>query len=282
MTTLTIAAAQIPVGCDPEANGTVIRETMAAAKAAGARLVQFPEGAISGYPGDRAAKRSLSGWNVDWGAVREQLERVAALAGELGLWAVVGGNHRLTPPNRPHNSLYVLSDQGELVGRYDKRRCSHTEIGDWYSPGFTPCVFDVDGFRFGCALCIEVNFPELFLDYAASGVDCVLFSSYSRDPIFEVLAQAHAAASALWISVSVPAQCSAAMPSGVIGPHGYRLGSCTADGAPGLVCVELNRDDPALDVALHKARPWRARARAGDVYEARRVDDPRSGDRTRF
>ncbi|GAA4601600.1 hypothetical protein GCM10023195_04290 [Actinoallomurus liliacearum] len=58
---------------------------MTAARAAGARLVQFPEGAISGYPGDRAAKQALSGWNVDWAAVREQLEGVAALAGELGL-----------------------------------------------------------------------------------------------------------------------------------------------------------------------------------------------------
>ncbi|MEV5708705.1 carbon-nitrogen hydrolase family protein [Actinoallomurus sp. NPDC052274] len=279
---MTIAAAQIPVGCDPEANGTAVREMMTTARAAGARLVQFPEGAISGYPGDRAAKQALSGWNVDWAAVQEQLRRVAALAGELGLWVVVGGNHRLTPPNRPHNSLYVISDQGAPVGRYDKRRCSHTEISDWYSPGFDACVFDVDGFRFGCALCIEINFPELFLEYAASGVDCVLFSSYSRDPIFEVLSRAHAAAAGLWISVSVPAQCSAAMPSGVIGPHGYRLGSCAADGRPGLVCVRLDRGDPALDVALHKARPWRARARTGDLYEAHRVDDPRSVVKTRF
>ncbi|GAA0344946.1 carbon-nitrogen hydrolase family protein [Actinoallomurus spadix] len=282
MTTLTIATAQIPVGCDPAANGAAVREMMTAASSAGARLVQFPEGAISGYPGDRAAKQALADWNVGWAAIREQLGRVAALAGDLGLWVVVGGAHRLTPPNRPHNSLYVISDRGEPVGRYDKRRCSHTEIGEWYSPGFEPCVFDVDGFRFGCALCIEINFPELFLDYAASGVDCVLFSSYSHDPIFEVLARAHAAACTVWISVSVPAQCGAAMPSGVIGPHGYRLGSRTADGAPGLVCVELDRDDPALDVALHKARPWRARARAGDVYEARRVDDPRSADKSRF
>lgn len=29
--------------------------------------------------------------------------------------------HPLTPPNRPHNSLYVVNDKGRLVTRYDKR-----------------------------------------------------------------------------------------------------------------------------------------------------------------
>ena len=97
------------------------------------------------------------------------------------------------------------------------------------------------------------------------GVDCVLFSSYTRDPIFDVLARAHAAAGGLWVGVSIPAQCATAMPAGVIGPHGHRLGRCAAAGVPDLVCVELDRTAPELDVALHKARPWRAEARMGDL-----------------
>ncbi|GAB2600673.1 hypothetical protein Aab01nite_64840 [Paractinoplanes abujensis] len=47
-----------------------------------------------------------------------------------------------------------------------------------------------------------------------------------------------------------------------------------------MVCVDLDRTDPALDVALNKARPWRETARAGAVYAPHRVDDPRSTDRT--
>ena len=39
---------------------------MAAARAAGARLVHFPEGAISGYPSGAEAKRALAGWAIDW------------------------------------------------------------------------------------------------------------------------------------------------------------------------------------------------------------------------
>ncbi|MET7949771.1 hypothetical protein [Micromonospora sp. NPDC005324] len=52
------------------------------------------------------------------------------------------------------------------------------------------------------------------------------------------------------------------------------------DGTPGLVCATLDRDAPELRVAVHHARPWRVTARDGTIYRQRRVDDPRSHDRT--
>lgn len=250
-----------------------------AAHAEGAQLVHFPEGAISGYAGQD--KAHYAGWRVDWALVVEQLDLVTALARDLGVWVVVGGNHRLSAPNRPHNSLYVISPQG-LVDRYDKRLLSFSEVSDFYTPGFTPVVIETRGVRFGLALCIELNFPEVFTAYAAQGVDCVLFSSFSQDPMFDVIARAHAALNSIWISVSVPAQCSTAMASGVIGPHGRWLGSCPGDRTPSVVCVDIDPDDPDLDIALHKAKPWRSRSRAGHDYAARRVEDIRSRDRTHF
>lgn len=269
-----IAAAQTLVSDDPAINGAAVRHMMLTARAGGARLIQFPEGAICGYAAEPMA--------ADPEAVRHQLQLTASLAGELGLWVITGGAHYLTPPHRPHNSLYVLSDRGELAGRYDKRMCSHTELTQRYSPGFEPLVFEVDGFRFGCALCVEINFPEIFLDYRERDVDCVLFSSFSEDPIFEILARGHAAAHNYWISISVPAQCSIAMPAAVIGPHGYPLARCPADGTPSAVVTDLDRNDPALDTALNKARPWRTLARSSEHYLARQVDDPRSSDHSRF
>jgi hypothetical protein len=68
------------------------------------------------------------------------------------------------------------------------------------------------------------------------------------------------------------------MRSGLIGPDGSTL----AEVDDGLVLAVLDRGDPALHVALDLARPWRASARQGDIYTARRVDDPRSADRTRL
>ncbi|SNY55450.1 Predicted amidohydrolase [Paractinoplanes atraurantiacus] len=250
---------------------------MREAAAHDARLVHFPEGAVSGYAG--MAKTYYSGWRVNWEPVADELRRTMALAAELGIWVVAGGNHRLSGRHRPHNSLWVINDQGTLADRYDKRLLSHSEITGYYTPGDHVCTFEVDGFRFGCLLCIEVNFPELWLEQHALGVDCVLFSTYSEDPIFEVIARGHAATNNFWVSIAVPAQCAPAAASAVVGPHGYVLGHARTD-APDVICVDLDRTDPALDVALTKARPWRETARAGDIYTAARITDPRSTDRT--
>jgi predicted amidohydrolase len=271
---LRIAIAQSRIDRDIRANGREIRGLMRRAAEGGARLVQFPEGAASGY-----CKSEIASWDeIDWPALREELEETAALAGSLGLWVVLGSAHPLTPPHRPHNSLYVVSDAGLLAGRYDKRRCSHTEISDWFSPGQAPLTFAVDGFTFGCALCIENVFPEIFAEYEALGADAVLVSSYSRDPIYAVLARGHAAAACLWIGLAIPAQCSAGQPGCLIGPNGTVLAEAGRDGESGLVFGTLDRGDPAFAIALEKARPWRRTARLGGIYESRRVDDPRSRD----
>ena len=171
---------------------------MRKAAAGRARLVQFPEGMLSGY-----AKEQIADWSdVDWDAVRDELEQIMALAVELRLWVVLGSAHPLTPPHRPHNSLYVISDAGELVDRYDKRFLSNTEINHFYSPGFDPVVFDVDGYRFGCMICIEINFPHLFSQYERLGVECLLLSAYPVDAVFEVKARAYAAINCYWVAMS--------------------------------------------------------------------------------
>ncbi|WP_250006824.1 carbon-nitrogen hydrolase family protein [Actinoplanes sp. M2I2] len=275
--TIRIAVAQTEVTTDPGANGTVIRAAMREAAERGARLVHFSEGALSGYVGP--AKAYYTGWRIDWAPVARELRATMALAAQLGVWVVVGGNHRLSGGHRPHNSLWVIDDRGEPADRYDKRWVSHTEITGFYTPGDHVCTFEVDGFRFGCLLCIEVNFPELWMEQRELGVDCVLFSTYSEDPIFEVIARGHAAANNYWVSIAVPTSCAAAGASAVVGPHGYVLERARPD-ASAVICVDLDRDAPALDVALNKARPWREAARAGHIYAAHRVDDPRSTDRT--
>lgn len=271
-----IAVAQTSVTTDPCENGAAVRAAMRTAAAHGARLVHLCEGALSGYAG--AAKAYFTGWRIDWQPAATELRATMQLAEQLRLWVVVGGNHRLEH-DRPHNSLYIISDQGKLTGRYDKRYLSHSEITALYTPGFTPCVFEVDGFTFGCLLCVEIQFGELWTEQRDLGVDCVLFSTYSEDPIFEVIAHGYAAANSYWVSVAVPAPCSTAMPSGVIGPHGLRLAQAPP-GEPAVLCVDLDRTDPALDITLNHARPWRRKAATGQLYTPHRSSDPRSTDHT--
>lgn len=269
-----LAVAQSPISTDPRANGATIRAVMHRAAAYGARIVQFPEGALSGYP-----KEQIRSWDdVDWAAVDAELDQVIALAGELGIWVVLGSAHRLSAPHRPHNSLYVISERGTIVDRYDKRLCSHTEINEFYSPGFSPVTFEVDGMRFGCAICIEVNFPELFAEYERAGVDCVLLSAYPVDSIFATKASVHAAINNYWVGLSAPAQTQQLFASAVFGPDGSLVGE-VAD-ADDLIVCDLAADDPTFDIALRLARPWRAEARRGEIYRSRQIDDARSRDRT--
>ena len=271
-----IAIAQPSISGDARKNGAKIRALMRDAAAGGARLVQFPEGCLSGY-----AKNPILDWaEVDWQVVREELQAVAALAAELKIWVALGSAHPLTPPHRPHNSLYIISDQGRIVDRYDKRVCSYTETTRFYSPGSRPVIFEIDGFRFGCIICVEINFPALFMEYDQLGVDCLLLSSYPEDAIFQVKARAHAAIHNYWIGLSVPSERSQLMMSGLIDPNGEMLHPLKS--AEGLVIDDMDRDAPEMDIALNKARPWRALAGSGEFYDGWRVEDPRSSEKTCF
>ncbi len=209
---------------------------------------------------------------------------IAALAEQLGLWTVFGSIHPLTPPHRPHNSLYIVSDRGRLVARYDKRFLSDTELSYLYSPGRQPLVFDVDGIRFGFALCIEANFPEVFAEYERLDVDCVLLSVMVDDAPRARVAQAYGTLYNYWLGYSVPAQFSATVPSGIVGPGGRWLARCPADGRPAIAVADIDLDSQEKDinVALRYARPWRRLARAGLYDEQTLVGDDRSDTRTTF
>jgi len=175
----------------------------------------------------------------------------------------------------------VISVRACLVGRYDKRLCSYNEITKLVLAGFDPLAFERRWLPVRLCALHRDQLPELFLDYLAGGVDCVLFSSYSEDPVFDVTARGHRGEQ-LWISVSVAAQYAQTMPAGVIGPHGIRLASLPNQRPARARRVDLDRADPALDMALNKARPWRAIARAAHIYQEYRVGDPRSTNRTSF
>ena len=236
--------------------------------------MQFPEGALSGY-----AKNPILDWSeVDWRVVREELDTICALAKELNIWVVLGSAHPLNPPHLPHNSLYIISDEGVIEDRYDKRKCSYTETTRFYSPGLRPVVFDVDGFRFGCIICVEINFPALFMEYDRLGVHCLLLSAYPIDSIFYVKARAHAALHNYWLALSVPSECAHMMMSGLIGPDGEQLKHLSTE--QGLVFNDMDLEAPEVDIPFNKARPWRAIAGSGEFYEKYLVEDPRSTDKT--
>jgi predicted amidohydrolase len=276
-----IAATQTFVSADISANGQSIRSMISRAAEGGARLVSFCEGALSGY--SKFQVLTPDDWaRFDWTAQEIELRAIADLCKRQGIFAVVGEAHRLSTGHPPHNCLYILGDRGDLLTRYDKRFLSNAELGGWYTPGTEPVTIDVDGYKFGFAICIESQFPEVFSDYERMGVDAVLFSSYGILDYFQVALRAHAGLNCLWIGGSTPVQKAHKGPAGVIGPDGEWTARCAPSQEPDLAISELDRNDPHYDIPLQKARPWRARARQGDIYRKKMVVHPRSSNRTTY
>ena len=121
----------------------------------------------------------------------------------------------------------------------------------------------------------------MFLQYAEAGVDCVLFSAYADDPMFGVQAQGYAASHSTWISVSTPTQMSHGLSSRLIAPNGEIQATATPS-LSGLAIELLDMNDPRWEIALHRAKPWRAKAREGAIYRHRFVQYPRSTLKTGF
>jgi hypothetical protein len=137
------------------------------------------------------------------------------------------------------------------------------------------------GWRFGCALCIEVHLPELFLQYAELAVDCVLVSAYADEPMFGIQAQGYAASHSYWVSLSIPTQMSGALTSRLIAPSG-EIQAVAGPSDSGIVVDLLDKCCPRWEIALHRARPWRALARDGEIYRRRFAEDPWSQSKGRI
>jgi predicted amidohydrolase len=278
MTTIRIAVAQ-GVGTQTPPNGASIRhqgsrarELMARAADGGARLILFTEGALSTYPDKRWMSRdpdrvAESDWSrLDWAVLADELAATIEHAGELGLWAVVGSVHREAGHARPFNSLYVISETGHLADRYDKRFLSPTESTFMYAAGDQPTVFEVDGFRFGCALCIEANLPEVFIEYESLGTDCVLLASYTDapagDPLGSSRSMALASLTGMWIAFAAPGIAAGTAASCVASPDERWLVRGRPDGTPQVQFADL--DPQAMGASYDRGyRYWRACNRNG-------------------
>jgi len=110
---LKVAACQFAVGVSVKRNSRTICGFLRKAKKVGVDIVHFSECALSGYVGTDFP--NFEGY--DWDLLRQETEKIMALTAELRLWVVLGSTHRLTEPNKPHNSLYLVNPKGKIVDR---------------------------------------------------------------------------------------------------------------------------------------------------------------------
>jgi predicted amidohydrolase len=174
MTVLMVATCQFPVSADIKQNVAWMARQMREAARRGARVAHFPEGALSGYAGTDFA--TFTGY--DWDALDRATKGIREIASELGIWVAAGSAHRFSDVSAPHNSLYVISEAGEVAGRYDKRFLGGTDV-DHYSPGSHFSTWVIDGIRCGAQICYDYRFPELYRHYVTLGVQLMFHSFHA-------------------------------------------------------------------------------------------------------
>jgi len=133
---LTIGVVQFSPEMDLEQNRSKLVRFVGEAKAAGCRVVVFPEGALHSLAKTSQAK------------IEAAIRAVQAAAAENGIYVVVGLDYRLTDDESLHNRLLVLNPDGYIVHRYDKI---------WGDPRFThvPGLFHIDDIPCCAIICAD-------------------------------------------------------------------------------------------------------------------------------
>jgi len=272
---LKVATCQFAVSASIKRNANCMGAFLREAKKAGAEIVHFSECALSGYVGTDFP--NFEGY--DWDRLKQETLGVMALAGDLGLWVVLGSTHPLTPPNKPHNSLYLIDPEGKIADRYDKRFGTPGDVRRLTS-GNRLVTFSLNGIKCSLLICFDLRFPELYRELYKQGVHCIFQSFYNarqsgpsvHTHIMRQTMQCRAATNHFWVSMANSSGYYAPYPSCFIQPDGMIVSQLKAN-RPGMTVntVDLGRAfyDPMAG--------FREMALAGKLTNAAAtLDDPRS------
>lgn len=88
------------------------------------------------------------------------------------------GSYLKPAGDKPQNVMLVCSPEGKILAEYAKIHlfCPGGE-DKTFSPGNNIVTFEYGGLKFGCAVCFDLRFPELFREYLKEKVDCVIIQA---------------------------------------------------------------------------------------------------------
>ncbi|MBX6316731.1 MAG: carbon-nitrogen hydrolase family protein [Isosphaeraceae bacterium] len=167
--TIRIAAAQMrPHLGDVVANRHAILGKLREAAAAGARLVVFPECALSGYVFESREEALACAEPIPGPSVL----KVAAACQALGTLAVFGMLER--DGDRLYNACALVGPEG-LVGSYRKIHLPYLGVDRFADPSDRPfAIHEAGGLRVGLLICYDGSFPESGRVLALLGADLLI------------------------------------------------------------------------------------------------------------
>jgi 5-aminopentanamidase len=152
------------------ANSTVIATRLREAAALEARLVLFPECALSGY-GFGSKEQAWAHAETIPGPTTDLL---AAQCRELKVWAALGMLEKEEKSQRLFNACALIGPNGEVLS-YRKLHLPFLGVDRFATPGDRPlAVHDLGGLRVGINICYDGSFPEASRVLALMGADLIL------------------------------------------------------------------------------------------------------------
>ena len=276
---LKVATCQFAVSASVEDNSRAICAFIEEAAKGAADIIHFSECALSGYVGvDFPHLHSY-----DWDLLVAETEKIMALAAKLNIWVILGSMHRLTEPNKPHNSLYLISPAGKIADRYDKRFCTPSDL-DNYSPGGRFVDFQINGLRCSLLICFDLRFPEPYRKLRTLGVDCIFQSFYNarqvgpsvHTHIMQQSMQCRAATNYFWVSMTNSSAPISPYPGCFIQPDG-KIVAQLKQNEQGMMINTIDKSESFYDPSAE----FRDMAIGGALSNGPcPTDDPRSKDIT--
>lgn len=165
----TIALAQIDITfADRERNLARMREVLGQAAAKGAKLVVFPEAALTGYCFD-----SLEEARPHAEPIRgPSTQRFTSMCRELGTHVIYGLLE--ADGDRVFNATALVGPDG-VIGSYRKIHLPYLGVDRFTTPGDRPfAVHEAAGIRTGMHICYDGGFPESARVMTLLGADLVV------------------------------------------------------------------------------------------------------------
>src|SRR5216683_1303506 len=154
---------------DKHRNLDLIHAKLRAAAEQGARLVIFPECALTGY----AFESKEEAWPHAEPVPGPSTETLAALCRKLGIWAIFGLLER-QEKDKLFNACALVGPEGEPVS-YRKIHLPCLGVDRFATPGDRPfAVHDLGGLRVGMTICYDGSFPEASRILALLDADLLL------------------------------------------------------------------------------------------------------------
>jgi predicted amidohydrolase len=235
-----VATCQFPVTGDINSNAEYILKYIREAAQNNADIVHFSEAALSGYPpGDIPSFETY-----DWETLRQATYKIMSLAKEKNIWVILGSAHYLSENDKPLNCLYIISNEGKIVGRYDKSMLTRGDA-NYYSAGNHIEVIEIKGYKLGFLICYDSCYPEMYNLYRHQGVKIMIHSFYNAhhegktilDEIIPAEIRVRASDNAMWVIANNSTGYYSAWPACIARPDGSL--ESLQRGVPGILYREF-------------------------------------------